>query len=101
MFKNEAQIARENIKNPDMSLSGPFGTSGFALVTCMRAHNLYAPMHRLESNPGSTPGYEMVFVILNFVFIQLEFLFIFVLYHTEGTIIISKCRSIDFCFSLI
>ena len=59
MLKNEAQIARESIKTTlelPGPLSGPWTPDvsefGFALVMCVRAHNLLRPPPPPNENPG-------------------------------------------------
>ena len=68
MLKNGAQVALESIKTPRASralkraLAGslPKGTSDFALVMCVRLHNLLRP---LNENPRSAPAY----IYINFL----------------------------------
>ena len=62
MLKNKAQIAREIIKTT-LELPGPLSGPctpaeskfGFALVMCLRAHNLLSPPPPPNENPGSAP----------------------------------------------
>ena len=62
MLKNKAQIARESIKTT-LELPGPLSglwtpaesEFSFALVMCVRAHNLLRPPP-LNENPGSAPA---------------------------------------------
>ena len=94
MLKNKAQIALESIKTtPELPgpLSGPWTPAesefGYALVMCMRAHNLLHPPPPPNENPGSASDLNTT-LVGNHV----DYCSVFKLVNLNPNIIYIKCN---------